>query len=117
MCAGSAAGAPSEPELRAVLCEQLHCSEGKRCRPRRTGGGARGPLDCTAISYLWRCGIFQRGLALAAQGQGEEGVTQIRQGMMDILAAGQSWYGRMSGAAGRSCGKIGQVEEGWTCAR
>jgi predicted ATPase len=54
-----------------------------------------------------------RGWALAEQGQGEEGITQIRQGMAAFQALGQELgrpyhFALLAGAYG----KVGQVEEG-----
>jgi TOMM system kinase/cyclase fusion protein len=64
-------------------------------------------------AYLMAVGMFHRGLALAAQGQGEEGVTQIRQGLMDILATGAVLVrSQFLALLAEACGKIGQVDEG-----
>ncbi|HYU19382.1 MAG TPA: adenylate/guanylate cyclase domain-containing protein [Chloroflexota bacterium] len=54
-----------------------------------------------------------RGWALAEQGQAEEGIAQIRRGLVGYQAGGAElevplWLGLLAGA----CGKVGQIEEG-----
>jgi predicted ATPase len=60
-------------------------------------------------------GTVLRGRALAAQGQGEEGIAQIRQGMAAWQATGQE-LGRPYCLAllAEAYGKVGQAEEGLT---
>ena len=60
-------------------------------------------------------GIFLRGWALVEQGQEEEGVVQIRQGLAAVRAMGsevtrQHWLVLLAEA----CGKVGGTEEGLT---
>jgi len=65
--------------------------------------------------YWLGIGTIRRGWALAAQGQGAEGVTQIRQGMAAFRATGadlnRPWFLALLAEA---CGKAGKAEEGLT---
>ena len=65
--------------------------------------------------YWLAGGTIYRGWALAEQGQGEEGITQMRQGMAACRAIGTE-FGRSSFLAllAEAYGKVGQVEEGLT---
>jgi predicted ATPase len=60
-------------------------------------------------------GIISGGWALVEQGQGAEGIAQIRQGLTAWQAAGQE-LGRPSFLArlAEACGKVGQTKEGLT---
>jgi predicted ATPase len=60
-------------------------------------------------------GTISGGWALVEQGQGAEGIAQIRQGLTAWQAAGQE-LGRPSFLArlAEACGKVGQTEEGLT---
>jgi predicted ATPase len=58
-------------------------------------------------------GMIGRGRALVAQGQGDEGMTQLRHGLAALRATGleltrPSFLGRLAEA----CGKTGQIDEG-----
>ena len=65
---------------------------------------------------FWRVeGVDLRGCALVAQGHGEEGLSQIREGIAGWRATGAQAYGtsfllRLSHA----CGQVGRTEEGLT---
>ena len=63
----------------------------------------------------WRWGTILRGWALAEQGQGEEGIAQIRQGWLPAQATGAE-YARPYYLAllAEAYGKVGQAEEGLT---
>jgi predicted ATPase/class 3 adenylate cyclase len=58
-------------------------------------------------------GLVLRGAALATQGQGEEGITQMRQGLAAYRATGselwRTWYLALLAEA---CGKTGRIAEG-----
>jgi len=60
-------------------------------------------------------GTIERGLALAMQGQGEEGIAQLRQGLAAWRATGAEG-GRTGqlGALAKAYGRVGQTEEGLT---
>lgn len=64
-----------------------------------------------ALTLAW--GLIYRGWALAEQGQGEEGIAQIRQGLTAYRATGAE-VGRPHFLAllAEACGKGGQTEEG-----
>src|SRR5262249_15361982 len=54
-----------------------------------------------------------RGWALAEQGQKEEGITQLRQGLPAYLATGAALAGtRFIPMLAEKCDKVGQIEEG-----
>ena len=55
---------------------------------------------------------FQRGWALAAQGQGEEGIAHMRQGLAAIRATGAVVRPRVLARLAEAYGGIGQAEEG-----
>jgi predicted ATPase len=63
--------------------------------------------------YWLACSTILRGWALAEQGQGEEGVAQVRQGLAAYRATGaeevRSYFLALLAEA---CGKAGQIEEG-----
>ncbi|MBI3304072.1 MAG: hypothetical protein HYZ72_18565 [Deltaproteobacteria bacterium] len=60
-------------------------------------------------------GIIIRGCVLVEQGQGEEGIAQIRQGMAACLATGlESGRSSFLGVLAEAYGKVGQAEEGLT---
>jgi predicted ATPase len=58
-------------------------------------------------------GTFLQGWALAAQGRGEDGLAQMRQGLASYRATGTvlelPWY---LGVLAETCGSTGRVEEG-----
>jgi predicted ATPase len=61
----------------------------------------------------WAMGTLVRGWALATQGQGDEGMAQLRQGLDAMHATegevGQSWYLAM---LAETYGKVGRAEDG-----
>jgi len=57
-------------------------------------------------------GTFLRGWALAEQGQGEEGIAQMRQGIAAWQALGVEQLGQPFVLLAEVCGKAGQTEEG-----
>jgi predicted ATPase len=57
-------------------------------------------------------GTFLRGWALAEQGQGEEGIAQMRQGIAAWRALGVEQLGQPFVLLAEVCGKAGQTEEG-----
>jgi len=58
-------------------------------------------------------GVFERGWALAEQGSGEEGITQIRQGLAAFWATGANlWRSCHLGLLAEAYGRVGQTEEG-----
>jgi predicted ATPase len=60
-------------------------------------------------------GTFLRGWALAEQGQGEEGIAQMRQGLTAVRATGQKVARpRLLATLAEAYGKVGQAEEGLT---
>ena len=61
----------------------------------------------------WRMGTILRGWALAEQGQGEEGITQIRQGLAAYRATGaEGQHPYFLALLAEAYGKGGQTEEG-----
>ena len=59
------------------------------------------------------CGTILRGWALAVQGQGEEGIAQIRQGWAVWRATGaELWRPHWLALLAEAYGKVGQTEEG-----
>ena len=59
------------------------------------------------------CGTILRGWALAEQGQGEEGIAQMRQGLAAQQATGAEMYRPYCLALlAEAYGKVGQPEEG-----
>jgi predicted ATPase len=71
------------------------------------------PYFCQSISYLLVLGKIMEGWAWAEQGQGEEGITQIRQGLTATRVAGAAivrpYFLALLSEAHR---KAGQTEEG-----
>jgi predicted ATPase len=65
---------------------------------------------------LWvAMGTILRGWALVSQGQGEEGIVQIRQGLAAWCATGaEAWRSRFLALLAEAYGKEGQIEEGLT---
>ena len=63
--------------------------------------------------FFYARGAVLRGWALAAQGQGETGVAQLRQGLAAVVATGAE-LGRTSCLVllAEAVGHVGQVEEG-----
>jgi predicted ATPase len=60
-------------------------------------------------------GIFERGWALAEQGQKEEGIAQIRQGLGAFWATGTNvWRSCHLGLLAEVYGRVGHIEEGLT---
>jgi predicted ATPase len=60
-------------------------------------------------------GAILRGWALAAQGQGEEGITQMRQGLAAYRATGSEMYRpHFLALLAEAYGKVGRMEEGLT---
>jgi predicted ATPase len=60
-------------------------------------------------------GMIMRGWALAVQGQGEEGITQLHQGLAAFRAAGaEISRSRDLGLLAEAYGEVGQTEEGLT---
>ena len=58
-------------------------------------------------------GVCWRGAALAGQGQGEEGIAQMRQGLAALRATGAEVYRQYFLALlAEAYGKVGQIEEG-----
>ncbi|HEV8711411.1 MAG TPA: adenylate/guanylate cyclase domain-containing protein [Candidatus Binatia bacterium] len=63
--------------------------------------------------WFLAAGTILRGWALADQGQGEEGVTQIHQGLAAYRATGAEYQRTLFLALlAEACGKVGQAEEG-----
>ena len=67
------------------------------------------------FSYWLTLGLFFRGWGLAEQGQRDEGIAQMNQGLVDSRATGSEnseshWLVILAG----TYGKAGQVEEGLT---
>ena len=60
-------------------------------------------------------GVFARGWALVEQGLGEEGITEIRQGLAAFWATGANlWRSCHLALLAETYGKVGQTEEGLT---
>ncbi|HEV8712472.1 MAG TPA: hypothetical protein VGX03_06550, partial [Candidatus Binatia bacterium] len=58
-------------------------------------------------------GTILRGWTLAEQGQGEEGIAQIRRGLAAFKATGSGiWLSYCLALLAEACGKVGQAEEG-----
>ncbi len=67
------------------------------------------------FSSLLAAAIVRRGWALAEQGQGKEGIVQIRQGLAAYRATGaELWRSRHLALLAEAYGKAGQAEEGLT---
>jgi predicted ATPase len=63
--------------------------------------------------YWLASGTFRRGKALAEQGQGEEGIAQMRQGLAAFLATGaRVQLPNSLSLLAETYGKVGQAEEG-----
>ena len=85
---------------------------GGAVRPR-AGRGADDTLDRARVSVLVGMGNYLRGGALAEQGQVEEGIPQIRQGMAAYRATGAEWLlTYFLALLAEAYGKAGQAEEG-----
>ena len=68
-----------------------------------------------AFTQWVACGTMMRGWALAEQGQGKEGIVQIRQGLAAYRATGaELWRSRHLALLAEAYGKAGQAEEGLT---
>jgi predicted ATPase len=67
------------------------------------------------FAFFLAMGVFRQGAALAGQGQGEEGIEQIRRSLVAYQATGTELYrpGVLSLLA-EAYGKLGQTEEGLT---
>ena len=81
------------------------------------GPGARrgraGPGDRARVCALCGDGTFLRGWALAAQGQGAEGIAQMRQGLAAVRATGTAVsMPRYLAWLAEAYGQVGQVDEG-----
>jgi predicted ATPase len=67
------------------------------------------------FTHFLALGTIGRGWALAEQGQGEEGIAQIRQGLAAHQAAGaEQHWSRLLAWLAEAYGKAGQTEEGFT---
>ena len=69
-----------------------------RREDRPPKSGQRQPLrsrPSRGFRSVWHGAIVLRGWALAEQGQGEEGIAQIRQGLAAYRAKGAELYGRI----------------------
>ncbi len=65
------------------------------------------------FALLLACGTILQGWALAEQGQGEEGITQMRQGLVALRATGTELLRPYFLALlAEAYGKVGQTEEG-----
>ena len=63
--------------------------------------------------YWLAVGTLARGGALSLQGQGKEGMPQLRQGLAARQATGAEAYGtQVLALLAEACGKVGQAEEG-----
>ncbi len=93
-------------------CPVAPASPGKSTDPR-VGRGSNHPRARARISRWLGQGAVLQGWALAEQGQSEEGISQIRQGLATQQAVGagifQSYYLVLLAEA---YGKAGQAEEG-----
>ena len=111
---GACAGAPLHPGG----CAALECST--PCPPPGVadGPGARRGLLALATEHGFAryvaLGAYLRGWALAAQGQGEEGIAQMRQGLAALRATGASAAACQLYLAqlAEAYGQVGQVDEG-----
>ncbi len=66
--------------------------------------------------FCWRMGTILQGWALAEQGQGEEGIAQMRQGLAAYRATGaELWRPYFLALLAEAYGKVGQPEEGLAC--
>jgi predicted ATPase len=89
---------------------------------RREGQAAQERADalialCTeqGIPFFLAWGTSWRGWALAAQGQEEEGIAQMRQGLAASRATGaENWRSLFLALLAEASGKEGQIEEGHT---
>jgi predicted ATPase len=101
------------------LAYALHCAAGlHQCRREGQATQERAE-ELIALSreqgfpYWLAIGTIYRGWALAEQGQGEEGIAQVRQGLAAYRATGSELFrpyhlAQLAGAYG----KVGQAEEG-----
>src|SRR5262249_56130413 len=65
------------------------------------------------VAEVWGGGRVRRGWALAMQGQGEEGIAQLRQGLAAFRAAGaEVARSRDLALLAEAYGKVGQTEAG-----
>ena len=88
-----------------------HCREGQAVQER-----AEAEITLSreqGFSFLLAVGTILRGWALAEQGQGEEGLVQIRQGL-EAFRATRTEYQRTLHlrSLAEACGKAGRVEDG-----
>ena len=64
---------------------------------------------------LGRLGTVLRGWALAMQGQGEEGMAQMRQGLVAFRATGAEYHGHISWLCWPRCTGWGSQRKGSPC--
>ena len=72
---------------------------------------------CTeqGFAFFLAVGVFRQGAALAGQGQGEEGIAQMRQGLAALRATGaEVLRPHYLALLAEAYGKMGQIEEGLT---
>jgi predicted ATPase len=112
---GAGALASHESGARAELCGDTPSVPPGGATSPTAGRGRHGAREGQGFPYWWAEGAIRRGWALAAQEQGEDGITQIRQGLAAYRAIGaevlQSYYLAILVEA---YGTVGQTEEALT---
>jgi class 3 adenylate cyclase len=92
-----------------ALCHQLR-REGPLARERAEAVMTLATEQ--GFPYFSSYGTRVRGWALAEQGQGEEGITQMRQGLAAFRATGAEMRTYFLAPLAEACANVGQAEEG-----
>ncbi|HEV8718957.1 MAG TPA: adenylate/guanylate cyclase domain-containing protein [Candidatus Binatia bacterium] len=88
------------------------CREGQRTKERAEAAITLSTEQ--GLPFWLAAGESYRGWSLAEEGQGEEGIARIRQGLAAYRATGAEVQSRIQSlvALAEVCGKVGQTEEG-----
>jgi class 3 adenylate cyclase/predicted ATPase len=94
-------------------CVYLHAHRGEWQTAQTHAEAALALATEHGFAFYEARGALYRGAVLAAQGQSEEGIAQMRQGLAALRAtgAGVSMSGHLAQLA-KACGQVGQVDEG-----
>jgi predicted ATPase len=94
-------------------CVYLHAHRGEWQTAQTHAEAALALATEHGFAFYEARGALYRGAVLAAQGQSEEGIAQMRQGLAALRATGAvvSMSGHLAQLA-KACGQVGQVDEG-----